>query len=196
MKFIKAAFVFAMVFLVSAQVIGAEKYNIKVDKSKVEWKARKVTGAHNGVVDIKSGHVEVDGEKVNDGSFEIDMTTIVNLDIKKEDMNKKLIGHLKSDDFFAVAKFPTSNFNISSVTNTADNNYTIKGDLTIKGITHEIEFPATIHKSGNGYHVSAEFQIDRSKWDVKFHSAKFFQNLGDKLIYDEIDYKLDLVFAQ
>lgn len=196
MRLLKTGIFVAIVFVVSAQLFGAEKYNIVFDKSTLEWKARKVAGAHNGTVELKSGFVEIDGEKVNNGLFEIDMTTIVNLDIKKEDMNKKLIGHLSSDDFFSVEKFPGSTFKISSVTKTNGDDYTIKGDLTIKGITHEIEFPAAIHKMDNGYHVSAEFQIDRSKWDIKFRSAKFFENLGDKLIYDEIDYKLNLVFAQ
>ena len=195
-KLFKYLMIFFVAFLFSSQAFAGDKYNIVVEKSMLEWSAKKVAGAHNGTVDIKSGHVVLDGENVTDGNFEIDMNTIVDLDIENEGMNNKLVGHLKSDDFFAVVKFPVSNFKIASVTKADGHNHTIKGDLTIKGITHEIEFPATIHKTDNGYHVSAEFDIDRSKWDVRFRSAKFFQNLGDKLIYDDINYKLDLVFAQ
>lgn len=194
-KITASKFALFVTLIFAFNIFAAETFNIIPSKSTLEWKARKVTGQHNGTVDIKSGRVVVDGESVKSGSFEIDMNTIVDLDLKNEGMNAKLVGHLKSDDFFSVAIHPVSIFKIKSVDMGTDVS-TVKGDLTIKGITHEIEIPAEIKKVENGYHVTAEFSIDRSKWEIKFRSAKFFPNLGDKLIYDDINYKLDLVFEK
>lgn len=179
---------------VTIQGLASQTVSVDVSKSKLEWMGKKVAGSHHGTVQIKSGSVVVEGEAVVSGQFEIDMNTIVDLDLENEDMNKKLVGHLKSPDFFSAEEHPVALFKLLSVTPKEGNDYLVKGELTIKGITNKIEFPATIHKMDGGYHVSADFNIDRTLWDIRFRSGKFFQNLGDKLIYDDINIKLNLMF--
>jgi polyisoprenoid-binding protein YceI len=156
---------------------------------------KKPTGQHNGTVDISSGNLFVDENKLTGGSFDIDFTSIKVLDITNPESNAKLTNHLKSDDFFSAEKFPIGKFEITSVTplsGAGDNNYTIGGNLIIKGITNPISFPANVIVSNNSITASADFNIDRTQWDVKTRSGKFFENLGDRLISDEIELKLTI----
>jgi polyisoprenoid-binding protein YceI len=170
------------------------------EKSTFGWVGKKVTGQHNGVIDIASGQVMVAGDSVTGGTFVVDMTTITDLDLENDKDRAKLEGHLKSADFFEVETYPTATFVISSVTSLAseeqDANYSVTGDLTIKGITHSITFPASIQETETGYSATADFTIDRSRWNVKYGSGSFFKGLGDKLIYDDFEVSLDLVFDE
>lgn len=184
-----------LLLIVSSAAIGSETFMLDKQNSKLQWNAKKVTGQHIGTVDIKSGTVIMNGDQVESGSFQVDMTTIMDLDLKKALMRNKLINHLKSEDFFAVEKFPVAKFEIIKIVPLDSGNAThsVSGNLTIKGITHEIRFPAILTKVEDGYKLNAEFAIDRTKWDIRFRSGKFFQKLGDKLIYDDIHFKLDVV---
>ncbi|NIA29818.1 MAG: YceI family protein [Actinobacteria bacterium] len=182
-------------FLFASSVPASETYVLDTQNSKLEWKAKKVTGQHFGTVAIKDGSVTINGNDVESGSFQIDMTTITDLDLKKEMMRNKLIKHLKSDDFFAVEKYPVTVFKITKVIPLKSGNttYRVTGNLTIKGITHEIQFPAVLSKIEKGYKLNAAFAIDRTKWGLRYNSGKFFQKLGDRLIYDDIHFKLSVV---
>jgi polyisoprenoid-binding protein YceI len=120
------------------------------------------------------------------------------VDLTDADYNAKLTNHLKSDDFFSVEKNPKAVFKITKAApiahaKTGENNYTITGDLTIKGITNSLTFPAKVNISGSQADATAKFDIDRTKYDVKFRSGKFFENLGDKMIYDNFTIDLKLV---
>ena len=168
---------------------------VDTDKSRVEWLAEKVTGKHWGTVNIQSGTIELDGSTVTGGTFEIDMTSILVSDIKDEGTNAKLVGHLKSEDFFSVSKNPTANFTITSTKpaeGTNGNNTLVTGKLTIKGITDELTFPARISVEGNQVKAYGSFMVDRTKWDIKYGSGSFFEGLGDRVIYDEFNIKLDV----
>lgn len=172
-----------------------KKLSLSVPESKLEWVGKKVTGQHNGTVDITGGQLFTDNEKLTGGSFEIDFRTIKELSLTDAGMNAKLTNHLKSDDFFSAEKFPIGKFEINSVTPMSDgngNNYTIGGNLTIKGITKPISFPAKVIIKGDTVTASADFKIDRTLWDVKFRSGKFYENLGDNLISDNIELKINL----
>ncbi|MCX6163265.1 MAG: YceI family protein [Ignavibacteriae bacterium] len=168
---------------------------LKIDTSAstVNWIGKKVTGQHNGTIKIAKGEIGLDksGAVVN-GSFEMDMKSIVNLDLDDAEWNTKLITHLKSEDFFSAEKFPTSKFEITRVeplNDAAKPNYnnTVSGNLIIKGISKSISFPASI-KIENGVLTSfADFEIDRTQWDIKYGSGKFFENLGDKMISDNFN---------
>lgn len=173
-----------------------ESYNVDVKQSKLEWHGKKVTGEHNGLINIKGGMLNFKDAMLVGGQFEIDMTSIVDLDLESEKWNTKLVNHLKSDDWFSVEKFPTVKLIITEV-NThkaekSDANYWVKGNLTIKGITNPIEFAAKVEKTENGVTGSATMTIDRSKFDVRYGSGSFFEGLGDKLIYDEFDMNVSL----
>jgi len=179
---------------------GATAVNYTIDpaSSKVEWVAKKVTGQHNGTVALKSGELKAEAGAITAGKFILDMNSILVLDLPAEDeYNAKLLGHLKSADFFNVESAPESSFEIVSVEPIADAiagaaNYNVKGNLTIKGISKAITFPATINVSENNVAANAEFDIDRTEWDIKYGSGKFFQDLGDKMINDEFTVKFAL----
>jgi len=171
-----------------------EKISLKVDtkQSKIFWTGKKVTGEHTGTLMIKSGSVELEDEKPTAVNIEFDLTTIVCTDLKDPDTNAKLVGHLKSDDFFSVAEHPTGTFTSTSLTPIAgaegrDANYKVKGDLTIKGITEKVEFDAFISSKGKMLVSNGELEFDRTKYDIKFRSGSIFDGLGDKMIYDTVE---------
>lgn len=174
-------------FTAIANPIDGEKKAIKTSESKVTWKAYKVTGSHTGTIDLKSGALEFDGDKLVGGEFVVDMTTINTTDLQG-DYKSKLDGHLNSDDFFSTASNPTSTLVFTKVEASGKNSYEVTGDLTIKGITKPVIFDVSIY----GSKATATVKVDRTKYDVKYGSGSFFDNLGDKTIYDEFDLVVDL----
>jgi len=169
--------------------IDREKKEVNVSQSKVTWKGYKVTGAHDGTMELKSGHLVMDGKKLVGGEFVVDMTSLTVTDLKAGDGKEKLEGHLKSDDFFGVELHAESKLVFTSVAPFNKNSYTVTGDLTIKGITK----PVTLVVSMFEGKATATVKIDRAKYDVKYGSGSFFDDLGDKAIYDEFDLVVDLV---
>jgi polyisoprenoid-binding protein YceI len=161
--------------------------------SKLTWTARKVTGEHSGNITINGGTLQVENNALKSGNFTLDTRTITNTDITDPETRGKLLTHLKSDDFFAVDKFPAADFVITAVTAKGGGNYDVAGKLTIKGITNNITFPATIAVANNKLSAKARIKVDRTKYDIKFRSKRFFENLGDKVIYDDFD--LDVVLV-
>lgn len=175
---------------------GKEKKSIlsvNVAESKVVWLGKKVTGAHTGTIGIAQGNLEFSKDHLSGGTFEIDMKSITNTDIKNDEYKQKLVGHLKSDDFFGVEKFPKSILVIKKAKHEAGNTYHVKGDLTIKGITNSIDFPVEVIVDGSKASASATITIDRSKFEVKYGSGSFFDDLGDKMIYDDFTLEVTLV---
>lgn len=174
---------------VSADPIDGEKKEVKTDASTVTWKAYKVTGSHTGTIALKSGSLEFDGDKLTGGEFVVDMTTINTTDLEGE-YKGKLDGHLNSADFFATASNPTSILVFTGVTPSGKNSYKVTGNLTIKGITKPVTFDVSVY----GSKATATLKVDRAKYNVKYGSGSFFDNLGDKTIYDEFDLVVDLEF--
>ena len=113
--------------------------------------------------------------------------------LKDEEANARLESHLKSDDFFSTEKYPKATFVATKVESKGGDQYLVKGNLTIKGITNEIEFPATIQISSGQVAAKAKILVDRTKFDIKFRSGNFFENLGDKAIEDNFELNVDLV---
>jgi polyisoprenoid-binding protein YceI len=170
------------------------KYVVNAGQSNLIWKAEKVTGKHDGTVRISNGEITINGGKLVSGSFVIDMTSIAVVDIKDANMNGKLLGHLKSDDFFSVDKHKTSTFVVTAVTaGSQAGSYTVKGNLTIKGITKPIEFPAAIVVDGNTLRATATITVDRTQFDIRYGSKSFFEGIGDKAIYDNFTMELQMV---
>lgn len=167
---------------------------LKVDAaaSKIEWVGKKVTGQHNGTINLKEGSLDVENGVLKGGSFTVDMTSLVSLDLTGE-WKGKLEGHLKSDDFFGVATYPTSTFVTTKVVPQGPGKYKVIGNITIKGKTQEIQFPATLEEKDGNYVGVASLIIDRSKFDVKYGSGSFFDDLGDKTIYDDFELTVTLV---
>ncbi|MGI9530223.1 YceI family protein [Lutimonas sp.] len=186
-----------ILFLCSSVLTFAqEKFNADTDNSVVYWKGSKPTGDHNGTVKVKTGFFNISDKGIS-GEFDIDMTSIINLDLEAgSKYNTKLVNHLKSEDFFSVEKFPTATFKVTK-SEVKGEKTLITGNLSIKGITHEISFLATVHQEAKKLHVKSDtFTIDRSKWEVKYKSTSFFADLGDKFIYDDIELSFDVVANQ
>lgn len=185
---------FAIVALVtftafSFTTIEENKKEIKTDKSEVVWKGYKVTGSHEGTIAIQSGSLTFEDKKLTGGEIVINMTTINTTDLEGE-YKGKLDGHLKSDDFFGVANYPTATLVFEDVTASGKNAYTVSGELTIKGKTNPVTFTISIY----GSKATASLKVDRTEYDVRYGSASFFDGLKDKAIYDEFDLVADLEF--
>ncbi len=156
------------------------KFQIVNAQSNIDWTGRKVTGAHNGTIGIKEGTLIVIDGKLTSGQVIIDTTSIKILDVTDPATNAQFAGHLASDDFFSIDKFPEANLDITSVSG----NHVV-GNLTIKGITHPVAFDAAINTNGDLLTASGKIVIDRTKYDIKFRSGNFFKDLGDTLIYND-----------
>ncbi len=168
-------------------------YKLDLTKSTIVWTGKKVTGSHTGNIKIKSGSLVMDKDQIKSGSFEIDMTSMTTTGMDA-DGSKKLIGHLSSADFFNVASFPTAKFVISQATKLKDGTYSITGDLTVKGITKAVTFTASVPGNDKMKTAIGKVVVDRTKYDIKYGSKSFFDNLGDKVIDDNFELDLNLVF--
>lgn len=173
-----------------APLIKPVTYKVDLEKSTLTWAAKKVTGGHNGTVDLQSGSLQFEGKKLNGGNFVINMATI-----KDADKSAKLEGHLKADDFFGVDKFATSTFVIKKVTSGTGNQVNVTGDLTIKGITNPITFPAAVvwNTDGSVTATADKIVVDRTKFGIKFRSKGMFPDIGDKMIYDDFELSIKLL---
>lgn len=182
---------------------NATIYTINTGNSMLEWEGSKPTGTHMGTINLKSGSIGVAGDKIVSGSFVFDMKSIKNTDLTDAEYNKKLVGHLMSSDFFAVDSFPEAHFTITSVDaienpqpsdKEANLTHLIKGNLKIKSTEKNITFKASIMIENNQIVAAApQFLIDRSEWKIKYASRKFFDNLKDKFVNDEIGIKFNIL---
>lgn len=166
--------------------VTAQESSVNVSKSELKWTGKKVTGEHWGHINLKKGSLMIKDDKLAGGKFKIDMNSLTCKDLENPEWNQKLVGHLKSDDFFSVDKFPTATLTIKESGSFKNGEAEVKADLTIKGITEEIMFNAK--KVDNTF--TASITVDRTKYDVRYGSGKFFDNLGDNMIYD--DFILDV----
>jgi len=164
-------------------------YNIENETSYVTWTGREVsTSYHYGTIDLASGQFELSEGLISSGEFVVDMTTIKNQDLPSESAQNRLENHLKSNDFFSVEAYPTAKISISQSEIISNGKWLVLADLTIKNFTHPIEFEMI--NSIEGWNASLVF--DRSLYEVKFRSGTFFEMLGDKMIYDDIELEINL----
>ena len=188
MKTLKLLFL-AVIFLFSFTIAKAQAKKIDVAKSIITWTGKKITGEHEGTIKFKEGELIFKDNKVTGGNFVADMTTLDNTD-QTGSSKTKLAGHLKSDDFFGIYNFKTSILTFKNITSKANNTYTVIATLTIKGISHPVIFDLIV----KGKTATANLKIDRTKYDIKYGSGSYFDDLGDKTIYDMFELKVDLVF--
>ena len=201
---------FAVAALGAAPVASAQKMNsakmatnapayaLQPQLSTLGWEGKAVTHGHEGTMNFASGELLVKGNAVVGGTVTVDMKTMKATDIKDAENQGKFVGHMSSDDFFGVEKFPTSIFKIVSVTPikgaaaTADN-ATITGDMTIKGVTQRISFPAKVGVKDGVAAATGKVTIDRTKFGLKYGSKTFFDSIGDKAIYDNFDLTFNVI---
>ena len=171
--------------------VGNEKYfMIDTKESVVVWAGSSVHGKHEGYAYISKGGLMIENGQLIGGTVEIDMNKTEG---PGHDRDNNLINHLKGPDFFDVKKFPVSTIAITRVESTNDGNKKITGNLTIKGITHPVTFPASIEVKGGMVKASAKLVIDRTLWGVRYNSGKFFDNLKDEAIADSIEFQVKIV---
>ncbi|RKS25522.1 polyisoprenoid-binding protein YceI [Flavobacterium endophyticum] len=178
----------------------AATYTIDKENSKIEWTGSKPTGKHTGTINLAEGTVSVKDNALDTGKFTIDMNTITVTDLKAGDGKEDLEGHLKGtggteadfDHFFNVKKYPQANFEITKAV-TENGKTSVEGNLTMKGITKNVKFPATVTVNGNTVTVVSDlFTINRTLWNVNYGSKSVFDNLGDKFINDDIELKVSV----
>ena len=159
---------------------------VNAESSTVKWVGSKVASSHEGNIKIQKGFLALDHGTLVGGQMSIDMNSITTTDIENEKYRAKLDSHLKDEDFFNVEQFPLAIINITKAVRGEGNVYEIVADLTIKGITNSITFEADVNINGSNYSAKSKIKIDRTKWDIRYGSGSFFEDLGNKMILDEI----------
>ena len=174
-------------------VLKSGDYVPQYDSSSILWECTWLAGkAHNGDISIKEGSVKIEDGALVYANFIVDMNSMKCFDIKNLNTNKKLIGHLKSDDFFDVQNHPESSLNITSSENISHNRFRFIGQLTIKNITSNVTMDGSVKHLSDGYKIDIQLLFDRSKYDVRYRSASFFNDLGDRIISDNVSLNVKL----
>lgn len=184
-----------LVLLPLSAFAKAEAFKVDTGASKATWEGTKLVGKHDGELKVKGGELSVEKGALTGGKIEIDMTSLTDKDLTDAGMNAKLVNHLKSDDFFSVEKNPTSTLKVTKVEK-KDGKTMVTGDLTIKGITKPISFPADVNVDGKKVTAKGEMTVDRTMYDIKFRSLKFFSDIGDKVIHDQFKVGFDITASK
>ena len=172
-------------------------YNVLESSSQVLWECEWLGGArHDGSVQLVSGSIDISSSSDVNGKFIVDLNSMKCFDLKNEGTNKKLIGHLKSDDFFDVANYPNAVLELLSGKNISGNEFKFNGNLTIKGRTHPVTFKGTVIENNSSYDADLKLIFDRSKYDVRYRSASLFSDLGDRIIADDVKLTVKARFKQ
>jgi polyisoprenoid-binding protein YceI len=185
----KKALLITKLFILSLGIInGQEKLTADTSSTTLSWLGEKVTGQFTGTIKLQSGWLNWMDNRIVSGEFAIDMASI-----KESNRNSQLEAHLKSDDFFSVIRYPTAILVLTGSDSFEKGSAVVRGSLTIKGITNPIEFKAALQKKNDGVWFYTNIVVDRTKYNVRYGSGSFFDNLGDKTIYDEFKLKVALL---
>jgi polyisoprenoid-binding protein YceI len=185
-------------------------FAVDLNESYVAWEGYKPTGEHNGTVNLLSGKLNFSGDELVGGEFVMDMNSITVLDLTDEESNAKLTGHLKSDDFFDVEKYPTARFVITDVEPVDPSQidpekergevvptHAISGNLSMKDQTRNITFNARVNMVDDRFMAETnQFFVDRVEWNVQYGSKTLFDNLQDNFINDEMGLSIRLEAAK
>jgi polyisoprenoid-binding protein YceI len=184
----RTIFFIALSGLILVNIAAQNKLTADTTKTKLLWFGEKVTGQHTGTIKLQSGWLNLQDNKITSGEFIINMASI-----KDSEANKSLEGHLKSDEFFGVEKFPTAKLILTGSTTFEKGSCVVTGNLTIKDVTNPVEFKAVMQKKEDGVWFFANIIVDRTKFNIRYGSGSFFDNLGDKTIYDDFNLKVNLL---
>ena len=188
MKNLKA--IASALIMIVAITINAQNKKVDAANSTITWVGKKVTGQHSGTINVKDGTLVFIKNKLKGGTIVVDMASINTTDLKKGEGKEDLDGHLKADDFFGTAKYPSAKINFKLISDNGNGSYSIAADMTIKEVTNTIKFDLII----KGKTATTIINVDRTKYGIKYGSGSFFENLGDKTISDEFELKVDLKF--
>lgn len=177
-------------FVAVSTIATAQTKKVDASKSTINWVGKKVTGSHSGTVGIKEGSLIFKGKKLAGGNFTVNTASIEVTDLKAGQGKENLEGHLKADDFFGTDKYPTSKLVFKTIGDKGNGVYSVTADLTIKDITSPVKFDLTV----KGNTATTAFNVDRTKYGIKFKSKNFFENLGDNVINDDFELTVSLQF--
>ena len=170
-------------------LLANDTLQVDIINSTINWEGRKVTGEHSGTLKLSTGWVVMNKTALIDGKLIFDMSSISNTDIESPEWRQDLENHLKAKDFFYVDSFPYAILEIKQNQPLSDNkskaNNQILADLTIRGITKEISLPILLQQSDSNFSAIGTIDIDRTLYNIQYKSGKFFEKLGDKMIYDD-----------
>jgi len=189
----KISLIVLIIVLIAFPLSAQKQLTADPSATQIKWTGKKLGKEHVGSIGLKEGYIRIDKNAITGGEFIVDMTTITNIDVKDEKMNGMLVGHLKSDDFFGVVKFPASKLVLTGGSSFVNGTATVKGTMTIKQSTHPVEFTVKETSAGGVKTYTAVITVDRSLYDVRYGSGKFFTDLGDKAISDEFTLEVTLV---
>ena len=173
--------------LAGMNIYAQEKYTADREQTKLQWLGEKVTGQHTGTILLKSGWLNWKDNEIVSGELDIDMSSL-----KDSEANERLEGHLRSDDFFGVEKYPVAKLLITGSSPFEKGTGVVSGTLSIKGVTNPLEFKAALQKKDDGMWFFANIIVDRTKYNIRYGSGTFMDNLGDKTIFDEFKLKVSL----
>lgn len=188
MKNLKAIALALVVVLSTA--VNAQTKKVDATKSTINWVGKKITGSHEGTINLKDGNLVFKGKKLVGGTFVVDMTSMVVTDLKAGQGKEKLEGHLKADDFFGTDKYATASLVFKKLVAKTPSVYTVTGDLTIKGITK----PVTFDLATTANTATANVIVDRTKYKIEYNSPSIFSAIGDKAINDDFTLAVALKF--
>ena len=173
--------------------VGTEKYIIDTKESVLTWEGSMVFGfeeKHIGYVYTSKGELMIEKGQLVEGTVEVDMNTI---EYKDKESKNTPVKHLKSPDYFDVEKFPISTFSITKVAYAVRGNIKVTGNLTVKGITNPVTFPAKIEVKDGIVKANGKLVIDRTQWGIRYRSGKFYDNLADQAVSDDIEILMKIV---
>ncbi len=173
---------------------GSDEFKVNTSESNISWLGTKPGGQHNGTVKVAEGTVVLKDGELTGGIFTIDLTSIINLDLESETWNKKLVDHLKSEDFFYVEEYPTGTFTITEVEKIKSGSYRLTGDLELRGITKTIRFNANVSIENDVLKAATpKLVLDRTQWKIEAMSKSIFTDLKDRYVDDQMQIEIDLV---
>ncbi len=178
-------------------VLNDGEYKVNVENSNLVWFGSKeliVNYKDTGALKVKAGNFLVASSTITSGEVIFDMNSLMGTETSNTEVAlDKLAVHLKSVDFFDVVKYPTAKIVIKNVT-AGENDYIVTGDLTIKDVTNEISFPAKVSiDESAGVLFDGDVSFDRTKWNLKYGSGSFVDNLGDNVISDQVTVNIHIV---
>ncbi|WP_034923308.1 YceI family protein [Gillisia sp. CAL575] len=182
---------------VANATMEAAVFEVDTTTSVINWKGEKPTGTHTGTIKLTEGTFKANDSVIESGTFVIDMKSILVTDLEGDDklnLEKHLTGTVegKEGDFFNVTKYPTGTFEVTGISE-KDGKTMLQGNLTLKDVTKNVEFPVTINMNEDTMELTSEkFNIDRTKWNVNYGSKSVFDGLGDKFINDEIELMIEV----
>lgn len=186
----------ALVVACTGATVAQSTYTVDPAASQLIWTGKKITGQHQGSIEVLSGTIGWGESGLTHAHLVIDMTSIKNTDMESE-YAAELEAQLKSTDFFNTADFKTADFKATGIepipgVETGKPNYSVTGDLTIKGMTHPVTFDALAWKEKKGVRAAGTIIFDRTLYDIKYRSGQFFDALGDKMIEDMVELTFDI----